>query len=228
MKIVTAANGNYRRMLETSLRQNEARGYSVDVYDLDGGLGRGTRFDGRAAIQRAGYQGFLGRCPWKPALLLTTGLKQDTTWMDADAFAIRKFDYAFDGNFDVAFTARRIADRRLNLEGDILTGLVNAGVAFFKPTDAAREFLWQWAEQVGKEPSQSDQIALNRILIPDFKRNHENPEFNCLGARVNLMTTDEFNFHYYPQEPLPRTKIVHFRSGGQLGEAVKNWGSRKW
>ena len=35
--------------------------------------------------------------------------------------------------------------------------------------------------------------------------------YNAHDLNVLVLTTDEFNFYYFPETPLPTTRILHFK-----------------
>jgi hypothetical protein len=61
--------------------------------------------------------------------------------------------------------------------------------------------------------TKTDQEALNRLVMvatdcnpADVGKVFTDPE----GCRIKLFSTDEYNF-YYPEEPGPDTKVMHFK-----------------
>lgn len=229
IKIVTCSNAAMRSVLEMSLSHNQSAGYEVCVYDMNGELGFGTRFDaemppndGKCVAER-----LRGRLPCKPEIIRDALLKQKCflAWMDADAFAIRRFDEVNSGDYDIGVTMRRPHERGLT-QWPSLYGFLNAGVAFFNHTPAALEFIDLWMRELDNSPSRSDQEALNLLVLQATDLTEYDKIFRLGNIRIKIFRTDEMNFYYWPEEVGEETKIIHIKTDRRA--ALDDWGSRDW
>lgn len=223
--IVTCANGAFADMVKTSTANNTKLGYKVRTYDLNGELGFGKRFN-TGFIPIPGPERLRGRLPIKP-LIIKQGLEDGGVpicYMDADAFAIRRFD-AVGFDFDIAVTMRRPEERGAT-KWPTFYGFANAGVMFFNHTPAAFEFIEMWIREIEMTVSMSDQEALNRLVLQATDFTEYNKVFRLGNIRIKVLRCDEYNFYYWPQEPLPETCILHAKTDRR--EAFEDWSTRDW
>jgi Nucleotide-diphospho-sugar transferase len=103
---------------------------------------------------------------------------------------------------------------------------VNTGVMFFNKTPAALEFISLWIAEVNAVHSHSDQEALNRLVLRATDLTRYNEVFRLGNIRIKVLACEEYNFYYWPQEPMPSTKIVHCKTDRRA--ALTDWGKRKW
>jgi galactosyl transferase GMA12/MNN10 family/Nucleotide-diphospho-sugar transferase len=230
IRIITACNGAMADILKISLLQNRDQGYSVHVFDLNGELGKGERFDypmpapenGKLVAER-----LHGKLPCKPIIIrkALAQFRQFIAFMDADAFAIRRFDEVNTGDYDVGVTMRRRAERGATA-WPLLYGFVNTGVVFFNHTAGAFQFLDEWDKALENSTADSDQEALNMVVLQATDLTEYDKVFVWKGIRIKIFRCDDYNFYYWPQEPLPNTKIVHCKTN--VREAIEDWGNRDW
>jgi len=128
-------------------------------------------------------------------------------------------------DYDVGVTMRRKEERGAT-QWPTHYGFLNAGVLFFNHTPAAFRFIDLWEDEIKNTRSQSDQEALNLVILQATDLTEYNKVFNWNGIRIKIFRCDDYNFFYWPQEPMPETKIVHCK--GDKREALKDWGTRKW
>lgn len=220
--IVTCANAAYDEIIKASMARNTGLGYKVRVYDI-GSLGIGKPFNTNF-MPVAIAERLRGRLPIKPLIILQ-GLKDagvPVCWMDADAFAIRRFDDV-GMDFDVAVTMRRPEERGAT-RWPTFYGFANAGVIFFNHTPAAFQFIDMWIREVEMTSSLSDQEALNRLVLQATDFTEYNKVFRLGAIRIKILKTDEYNFYYWPQDPLPETCIVHAKTDRR--SAFDDWSTR--
>ena len=230
MKVISAANGAYKEIIELSTEQNKKRGYEPHIYDL-GGLGHGEPFDPTPSFEYTKDRTF-SKSPFKPFIIKKAleDFRETVVWLDADAMAIRKFDDAISDDYDIGVCMRRQSERGGTLYPEY-SGYINAGVLFFNYTPKTMEFMDHWIKMLPHTFTQSDQQALVRLCMEatDFKEYNKvfvHPRF---GTRIKVFEGDEYNFYYYPEEPFLKTKIVHLKGEKWLMiKAIRDWGSREW
>ena len=224
--IVMCANGLMKDALTVSRNQNEKMDYEMCIYDINGEMGNGRRFnctfDFAGSIAR-----HEGKLPCKPQIIRQALLseKRFLAYMDADAFAIRRFDEVNTPDYDIGVTMRR-PEERGKTSNPLFYSFLNAGVMFFNYTRAALDFLDMWQAEVGRTKNNSDQQALNVLVLHATDLTEYNRVFRIGNIRIKIFKTDDYNFYYFPQDPLPTTKIVHCKTDRR--EALFEWGSREW
>jgi hypothetical protein len=233
--IVTCSNAHTKLILERSLAQNTASGYEVCAYDLNGELGSGPRFDSALPILPKSDpfsaiiepEQFKGKLPCKPQLIRRAlkDLHQFIAYMDADAFAIRRFDEVNTGDYDVGVTMRRPEERGSTC-WPLHYGFINAGVMFFNHTPATFMFIDLWEKEMAHQSTSSDQKGLNSLVLQATDLTQYDKVFNWNGIRIKVFKCDDYNFYYWPQEPLPKTKILHAKTDRRA--AMGDWASRDW
>ncbi len=226
MKIVTAANLEFKPILDLTLPVNQLF-YDVLLYDV-GNLGAGIPFNINHQPS-AQPERNVGRSPYKPkiirdALMLSKG---NLVWMDADAWVIRPMPEMDDDDYDVAVTMRRQSDRGRSDWPDVY-GYLSAGVVFIRHTHAAFNFLSMWIDEVPKTPSFSDQHALNNIVrrVADLTKYNQVYEYN--GIMIKVLFTEDYNWIYLPEEPKPFTKILHCKTDLRPNVDLVSWTGRRW
>lgn len=210
-RIITAADERFHEIMATSVGVTHRLGYEPRAYVL------GRDFELPEAYREYTCGDWplhiRGKLPYKPQIIRQAlrELACPLIWMDADAFALQPLDDVFDGTFDIAVTVRRLSERVCNYPAQY--GYINAGVLFFNNTPQVAEFIGHWIETVEQSSSKSDQEALNSLLLPIdplevFGSVFQHP---C-GARIKILSTDEYNWYYWP-EPVPSTaKIAHMKT----------------
>jgi len=225
-KIVTSANGKMADILKISYRRNRSVGYHVTVFDINGELGFGTRFDHEHAFSSQ-HERKRGKFSFKPEVISQSLHihRQFTTYMDADAFAIRRFDEVDSNDYDVGVTMRRKEERGAS-PWPYVYGFINTGVLFLNYSSAAFKFLRLWESEILKTKSQSDQEALNRMVLKASDLTEYDKVFQWNGINIKVFRCDDYNFYYWPQEPFSTTKILHAKTDRRA--ALCDWGQRNW
>lgn len=211
MRIVTAANKDMVGMLNISKIMNEKIGYNPYIFNLNNELPFGN------FVYNQEYSpNKKSRLSFKPQLIrLAMGeLKNNITWMDADAFCIKDIDHIFNRDFDVGITLRTLDEKKC---GNIIKyGYINAGVLFLKNTKKSFHFLETWEKHVKETESKCDQEALNMYLLPILEQKNVNKIITFGGIKYLILTTHECNYYYFEEvkDKLPEyVKIIHFKSG---------------
>jgi len=225
LKIVTCADAKMQPVLETSLVNNRRQGYDPVVYNVNG-----TLTFGNIIVIPGGFpdsNGETGRIPFKPAVI-RRGLedaKQFIAYLDADAFAIRRFDEVNTLDYDVGVTMRRPEERGAT-HWPTFYGFLNAGVMFFNHTPEAFKFLDLWESELPNSRANSDQEALNLLVLQATDLSEYNKVFVWNGIRIKVFSCDQYNFFYWPENPKSATKIVHCKTDRRM--ALTDWGQRDW
>jgi hypothetical protein len=219
MKIITAADSNYKEMLIASMDMNSRQGYESIVYDL-GGLGFGKPWDITADMQhiqntQTPYTGtHMMKAPFKPRIILDALLSHPDedrlAWIDADAYCIQQIHMImYRKVWDIAVTMRRPTEN-VNSEHRMFDGYINSGVILLRNNQATRDFIQLWIDTWPTAPTLVDQEALNMVLHAD-KMKEINVIYQIGNVKVMLLSTDEYNFYYFPDEPHEYTKVLHFK-----------------
>ena len=217
MLIVTGANSDiakrnsdgtvyekfsFQGVIQETVKKAEELGYTSLVYDM-GNLGIGEPFTIKNVTSNALF---------KPVLIKDCMEKHDdiVVYIDGDAQLVDSIDEIAEDDYDIGVTLREYSEidnewYRRNFEW---TKFVNAGVIFFKPTEATKKFLDVWhkaTDEVG-----DDQVALNRLACPDTY-----PEagsiVNMQGVRVKFFPCKHYNYYYFKQGLVDNIKIMHFK-----------------
>ena len=221
IKIITAGDDQYRDMIEGAMIMNARCGYDTLVYDI-GRLGIGQPFDITSDLEIIASPSIMYTGPpkskstFKPKIILDAlqhHVNDGThfVWVDADAFCIQPIDDVFKSDFDIAVTMRRAMEDIPSIWPSIYNRYINAGVLFFKNTVETRIFINQWIRMIPLTTTITDQEALNRLLKPHVDFSKTGRVYDASGIRVLLLTTDEFNFYYFPESPHTTTRILHFK-----------------
>ena len=236
--IITAATQSYSKILELSTAQNKKLGYNPYIYNINNTMKYGHQFLISEFLNIFGGDikinpGLFGSIPYKP-MLIKKSLKlgsENITWMDADAFAIKPFDTVYNDDFDLAVTMREQYERGVDVP--IFTGLLNAGVCFFKNTRGTEKFLDMWINELWKTMYFSDQEALNRLILQccTLEEDCYNKIFNLDRIKIKILKTKEYNYYYFPNKPKESTKILHLKGNFRVpnNEALLlEWFTKNW
>lgn len=233
MQLITAADKKFEGMLQISLKHNKYCGYDTVIYDLNNTLGYGNPFFIHPSYLRRNtiLEKKDGKSPFKPEIIkhACTTYKNEKTivWLDADAFVIRKFDEIDAMNdFDIGVTMR--TPEESNKVYNEWAGYINAGVMFFKPSDKILKFLDLWQEESLKSEFNSDQHAINKILLRYSDLSNRNCIIFADDIRVKIFMTETYNFYYWPFEPSINTKIIHLKEHRNIPECMNTWGNKYW
>jgi len=207
VQIVTAGDWKFREILRLSQDQSAKFGYEHTTYDL-GNLGFGLHWNVRNLTYHSVH---------KPSMILhrLASLRDGEVlcYLDGDAVAIKSIHSIETAVFDVAVTVRDSRDiKRIWSRGDdgdlrSWLGCINAGVMFFRKTNAAICFCETWHERTAEFGD--DQAALNCLLNPDQKILGDDHLVIMPALKLRTLRSDKFNWGHWPEEPLPETRVVH-------------------
>ena len=193
---------SFKKVIMETVRKAEQCGYTTLVYDL-GSLGLGKPFPIANVTSNAVF---------KPEMIKACLKKYDDiiVYIDGDAQLCDAIDEIAEGDYDIGVTLRDAAEVdndwfRSNFEW---TKYINAGVIFFKPTDATKEFVDLWKKTT--EAVGDDQVALNKLACPD-----DYPEAGSMvtmnGVRVKFFPCKQYNYYYFNEGLEDNIKIMHFK-----------------
>lgn len=220
MKIITAADAAYKEMVIGAINMHNQLGYETLVYDL-GGLGIGEPFDISddmdmiRTTHRTLYTGTnMQKGSFKPKIILHAMMTHPNekwlAWIDADAFAIKQIHWVtYFRHFDIAVTMRRKGEHA-GTPHPMWDQYINSGVVIIQNTLAMRKFVMDWIDLVPTTQALSDQEALN-VMCDAPKLVEYNKLYNINGYSILNLSTDEYNFYYFPEQPHDDTKVLHFK-----------------
>lgn len=197
IKIITAADANFKEMIEVTVRSCESIGYDTLIYDL-GGLGYGNTFNAKVSDKIG------AKISSKPSIILDALDKIDAdnyvAWLDADTIIWNRIDEITNLDFDIGVTVRRPKTQENDQP-------INAGVIFIKNSQEAHEFVKRWEMHCNK--SHSDQVELNKICNVTsedigktiFKNN----------IKIHVFPCDIYN-NFYFKKPQLHAKITHYKT----------------
>ena len=195
--VITAADANFKDMVDIAARSSKDLGYETLVYDL-GGLGYGIPFEGRVSDSIG------AKIPSKPSMILDALNRVDmndiVVWIDADAIMWDRIDEIQDEIWDFGVTMRKpkVAER---------TDILNAGVVFVRKTSESLKFMDIWIERCSK--GVSDQKELNALF--EFKNADYGRKRKTQGMTVKVFPCNLYNNFYFKQPQL-HAKIIHYKS----------------
>lgn len=254
MKIITAADFKFKDIVNLSINQTKLAGYNTHIYSISNSLGFGEPFDTNEynldlinnlnICQELNLKQYyrklnennelelipIGRLAYKP-YIIRDSLKYNEfiVWLDADAFIIKDIDEINDNSYDIGITIRPEIER-VNCIYPILNGYINAGVLFFNNTENTKNFINEWIKEIPKTKFLSDQEALNRIILkykPNYQFNDVGEIFTINNIKIKTFSTREYNWYYYPEEPLENTKIIHIKNNLRNRD-IHHWFIKKW
>lgn len=204
--IVTAANKRYEQFVQAQQLHCSRLGYRLTVFDLgDLGWGQPNIVTHSHFHEHGWYHQMHGtwrtKALHKPALIQRALDTSPLTYLDADAIPVQHFDEVWDHSFDLGVTQRRSDELHQPILGDI-----NAGVLFFRPS--ARKYLAKWAELTAKHGN--DQRGLQDLI-------------RKTDIKVHYFPCAEYNWYYWPEEPGPDVKILHFKDDPVVRPYFRRW-----
>ncbi len=119
-------------------------------------------------------------------------------------------------------TLRRQEERAKTAWPDVY-GYLNSGVVAVRPTPQAMKFLKLWQLEVDRTPSKSDQHALNNIVRKATDLTIYNRIFKLDDIKIKVVSTDDFNNYYAPEEPKSGTCVLHFKRDVRGREVMADW-----
>lgn len=195
--VITAADLNFKEMVDMASRSAKDVGYETIVYDL-GGLGYGIPFDGRVSDSIG------AKIPSKPSMILDALHKVEpddiVVWIDADAIMWDRIDEIQDEIWDFGVTMRK---PKTSERDDI----INAGVVFVRKTTESLRFVEHWIEKCSK--GVSDQKELNALF--QFQNSDYLRKRKVQGMTVKIFPCDLYN-NFYFKRPQKDAKIIHYKS----------------
>ena len=209
MRIITIADKKYEKILQISMYLNSLLPYQRSVYNLNNTLDYGIPFYNDYKIKDNE-----GKIPYKP-LLIEKAIEENPdekciAYFDADAFAIRNFDEIEYEDFDVALTLSKPNEHDGQLKE--WWGYINAGVIFIKPSIQTMKFLELWKNTIKISKYNSDQHALNLILLKHDNLIERNKTLNIDDIKIKLLETDIYNNYYKNIKENDSIKIVHYNN----------------
>jgi len=220
MKIITAGDAGYKELVQGAVHMNKLAGYDTLVYDI-GGLGFGKPFDITEDLDmisttpRTLYTGTtLQKGSFKPKIILDAlesfPNEKAFAWIDSDAYCIKPIHMImYRKVFDIAVTMRRPGEHA-GTQFPMWDQYINSGVVLINNSEAMRSFVRMWIDLVPETEALSDQEALN-VMCDAPKLKEINKVYHINGYKVMNLSTDEYNFYYFPEEPHPDTKVLHFK-----------------
>ncbi len=222
IQIVTAANDSFRWWYDQLAYSASLLHYPIEIYDL-GNLGFGLPYQSEVPLHPDGYYKVIDQ-KWKSKALHKPDILADylkhhsgfTVYLDADIYVyqdIHEIVNAANGHYDVGVTVRSELEMRKNASKNNhkYTGYLNAGVAFFKPTEQAKAFVATWQEKT-KELG-NDQMALNELVNPTQLELKPGDTLLQNGCRIHLFQGEVYNFDYHLDSELKgHEKIMHFKN----------------
>ncbi len=211
-------NFSFVGVINSTKEKAESLGYKVVVYDL-GQLGFGDRYVVKdSSFMENGYyskevkSGYKSKSLFKPDIVnRSLSAHNDTVvYLDGDAQLLDSIDEIDTDDYDVGVTLRDKSE----LEGEWyeshsdIVKYVNAGVIFFRATDATNDFVSRWDDLT--QSLGNDQMALNELTCPDFY-----PEPGSVhtidGVRVKYFPGCMYNYYYFDSSFPSEAKILHFK-----------------
>lgn len=220
MIIVTAAEQSFRELVKSGMAMNEKCGYKTIVYDI-GGLGFGIPFnisDDVEMIENNSHVLYTGttlqKGSFKPKIILDAMNRfpeeKEITWLDADAYCVGRIHDLFQKyEFDIGVTMRNWGEFP-NSPHPMFDCYINSGVVFINNTEKSREIVKKWCELVPQTYALSDQEAIN-VLLDAPKLIEVNSVYIVNGIRVLVLSTEEYNYYYFPKVPGANVKVLHFK-----------------
>lgn len=197
IKVITAADKNFKDMVDVAYRSAKTLGYDTTVYDL-GGLGYGQPFEGKVSDSIG------AKIPCKPAMILDALNKANdgevVVWIDADAIMWSRIDEILEEVWDFGVTMRK---PKANERDDP----INAGIVFVRKTPASMHFMKTWIDKVST--GVSDQKELNKLFALnniDYLRKRK-----IHNMTVKIFPCTVYNNFYFKQ-PQKNAKITHYKS----------------
>lgn len=195
--VITAADANFKDMVDIAARSSKDVGYETLVYDL-GGLGYGIPFEGRVSDSIG------AKIPSKPSMILDALHRVDMNdiivWIDADAIMWDRLDEIAEEVWDFGVTLRK---PKANERDDI----INAGVVFVRKTENSLRFMDKWIANCST--GVSDQKELNALF--EFKNADYLRKRKAQGMVVKTFPCVVYNNFYFKQ-PQTDAKITHYKS----------------
>jgi hypothetical protein len=209
---------SFKNVISETVRKAKSLGYTPIVYDL-GSLGIGEPFYvDDLTFKTKGYYDtkvlgdYKSRSLFKPEIVkrCMNTYNDIIVYLDGDAQLYDSIDEVKTEDYDIGVTLRDPSEFESNWyqKHFEIVKYVNAGVIFFRPTEATKKFLDSW-KQMTKNLG-NDQMALNKLTCPD---NYPAPNtiLTINGIRIKYFPCTQYNFYYFDTGINRNIKIMHFK-----------------
>jgi len=148
------------------------------------------------------------------------------TFLDSDAFIVKRFDFDNDNDWDIGVTLRRNYELDYKFNN---CNLLNDGVVIFKGNKKCTlRFVSDWIEKIRTNREVwSDQTALSRLIL-DWNSNAFT-EFNKIilsnmyDCKVKVLECEYYNFTWIEEGiDLSKVYVAHFKGGRYLKMGMKS------
>ncbi len=209
---------SFRGIISSSVKIANKCGYLPAIYDL-GTLGIGEKFSvidsnfkDKGYYEKEVIKGYKSRSLFKPELVeLVMNQHSDlVVYLDGDAQLVGCLDEIAGADYDVGVTVRPKweTESEWHKQHFEIVKYLNAGVIFFNPTEAARQFVVRWklvTAEVG-----NDQMSLNRLACPEHHPSDYAVEI-IDGVRIKYFPCERYNFYFFGDIYPHDAKILHFK-----------------
>lgn len=215
MKIILAANKDYRKYYDHVTHQLERLGYETLTYDLEG-LGEGIEFNEELPEMKP--RGYNAKIPFKPKIIADALERTDEklVWLDADVEVLERFDEVWEEEFDIGVTIRMVFGDELaqfiRVPHPGATGFMNSGVVFIRNTKRSKSFMRRWEASVENTKFGSDQEAITSMIrgVAGDKWERERT-YGVGGAQVYTFPVEIYNYNFQGMPYSKRgAKITHY------------------
>lgn len=202
MKVVTASDKDYLPMVKYLTSISKKSGYDTHIELV--------------SVKKNDYEGGIQKCPYKPHVVKKSLkiFKDDVLWVDGDACIMKPFKVP---KCDVLVTMRRQQEYVYESEYRNFSSYLNSGVVFIKNNEEGRRFVDMWIDQIPVNQFQSDQGALNDLVLRVTNLTEYDKVFELNGVKIYIACTDIWN-NYYFDETSKNALILHCKAcKGDLG-----------
>lgn len=215
MKVVLAANKNYKKYYNHVTHQLYDLGYETLTYDL-GGLGGGIEFNEELPEMKS--KGYNAKIPFKPKIIADALERTDEklVWLDTDIEVLERFDEVWEEDFDVGVTVRMVFGEKLaqfvRVPDPEATGFMNSGVVFIRNTKRSKSFMRRWETSVEGTKFGSDQEAITKMIRKTAGDEWERERtYGVGGAQVYTFPVEIYNYNFQGMPYSKRgAKIIHY------------------
>jgi len=201
--VITAANKKFKHMCDVLVRSLVELRHKHHIFDL-GELGYGEPFDGKVCEEEG------RKIPSKPLMIKKAlGMIKPgeyVVWMDADTILWATL-HGIQDNYDIGVTVRGT-----KFFGD---QPINAGVMFFRKTEATMKFVDKWIQHMEPLPDskqgKSDQREMNNFLRGNLPWDWNLKIINVEDTRFKLFPCTIYN-NWRFKKPQLHAKITHYKS----------------
>ncbi|PLX88168.1 MAG: hypothetical protein C0618_04910 [Desulfuromonas sp.] len=211
-------NFKFSAVIRDTEKAAKNHNYRMIVYDL-GQLGFGIPYEVEdESFHCNGYyeteviKGYKSKSLFKPDIVQLSMDRYNETiaYLDGDAQLLGCLDEIETDDYDIGVTLRDFSELSSEWHQTYMdiARYINAGVIFFRPTDAAREFIELWKKETADVGN--DQMALNRLACSE-----DYPDVDSIqtlhGVRIKYFPGNIYNFYYFTDNDHRDAKILHFK-----------------